>query len=392
MDSLGPSRFPEYQAVLVVELDDGRLFPLTEGCPKCLLPLANRKLLAYQLDLLSKSGVLEIYIAAPREYQTQLSQFLSEYGNSDTASVEFVWVDHMNGSADGLRAVYDRIRGDFICMGSDMLSQYSLKDLSDLHRSRASDVTMLLVSAPTEEAEKKGAPKKVRIDEEDQEYIGVCEDGRVMMKTPIDEIEESIKILKPLLNRCTSSLTVRNDLQDMGVYIMAQWIIDFLIENKKVLSVRTELLPFLVQRQFQSGKYLSEIMPTLKCKTGTGNLSAVDKWLIQSENKNYKGVDPSVPVKKELIDYLFNDISVLKPVSSAEGISTMKKGQGGCVPLEEEKTVDGNCDSDLLRCFAVIYERKGSKGAHGTQQSYKELDPPPSDSKDDYLAVLHGSK
>jgi NDP-sugar pyrophosphorylase family protein len=76
-------------------------------------------------------------------------------------SVELVWVDHMNGSADGLRAVYDRIRGDFICMGSDMLSQYSLKDLSDLHRSRASDVTMLLVSAPTEEAEKKGAPKKV---------------------------------------------------------------------------------------------------------------------------------------------------------------------------------------------------------------------------------------
>lgn len=27
-----------------------------------------------------------------------------------------------------------------------------------------------------------------------------------------------------------------------------------------------------------------------------------------------------------------------------------------------------------FRCFAVIYERKGSKGAHGTQQAYKELD------------------
>lgn len=58
MDSLGPTRFPEYQAVIIVDNDDGRLFPLTEGCPKCLLPVANRRLLAYQLDLLSKSGAL----------------------------------------------------------------------------------------------------------------------------------------------------------------------------------------------------------------------------------------------------------------------------------------------------------------------------------------------
>lgn len=58
MDALGPTRFPEYQAVIIVDNDDGRLFPLTEGCPKCLLPIANRRLLAYQLDLLSKSGAL----------------------------------------------------------------------------------------------------------------------------------------------------------------------------------------------------------------------------------------------------------------------------------------------------------------------------------------------
>ena len=60
------------------------------------------------------SSIPEIYIAAPREYQAQLSQFLSEYGNTDSASVEFVWVDDMTGSADGLRAVHDRIRYLFI--------------------------------------------------------------------------------------------------------------------------------------------------------------------------------------------------------------------------------------------------------------------------------------
>ena len=31
--------------VIIIDYDDGRLFPLTEGLPKCLLPVANRRLL-----------------------------------------------------------------------------------------------------------------------------------------------------------------------------------------------------------------------------------------------------------------------------------------------------------------------------------------------------------
>lgn len=49
-------RAPEYQVVLIIDYDDGRMFPLTEDCPKCLLPVGNRKLLSYQLDMLAKSG------------------------------------------------------------------------------------------------------------------------------------------------------------------------------------------------------------------------------------------------------------------------------------------------------------------------------------------------
>lgn len=61
---------------------------------------------------------------------------------------------------------------------------------------------------------------------------GVCEDGRVVMKTPALEIEESLKVLKPLLHRCSSSLTLRNDLQDMGVYVMSKWVLNFLMVSE----------------------------------------------------------------------------------------------------------------------------------------------------------------
>jgi translation initiation factor eIF-2B subunit epsilon len=51
-------RDPEYQVVLIVDIDDGRMYPLTEDRPKCLLPIANRKLLSYQLDMLAQSGII----------------------------------------------------------------------------------------------------------------------------------------------------------------------------------------------------------------------------------------------------------------------------------------------------------------------------------------------
>jgi hypothetical protein len=54
-DLLSEARSPDFQTIIVVDLDDGRLFPLTEdGVPRCLLPVANRPLLAYQLDALRK--------------------------------------------------------------------------------------------------------------------------------------------------------------------------------------------------------------------------------------------------------------------------------------------------------------------------------------------------
>lgn len=51
-------RSPEFQVVIIMDHDDGRMFPLTEGCPRGLLPIGNRKLLSYQLDMIEHSGGL----------------------------------------------------------------------------------------------------------------------------------------------------------------------------------------------------------------------------------------------------------------------------------------------------------------------------------------------
>lgn len=61
MDStLGNNSYNHHQVVIIVDYDDGRLFPLTEEIPKCLLPVANRKILGYQLDMLQSCGATGI--------------------------------------------------------------------------------------------------------------------------------------------------------------------------------------------------------------------------------------------------------------------------------------------------------------------------------------------
>lgn len=56
------TRNPEFQAVIIVDYDDGRLFPLTESVPRCLLPVVNRPLISYQLDMLAKSNIAGNFI------------------------------------------------------------------------------------------------------------------------------------------------------------------------------------------------------------------------------------------------------------------------------------------------------------------------------------------
>ena len=84
-----------------------------DDSPKCLLPLANCKLLAYHLDVLAKSGVMEVYIVGPSEYQTPLSQFLSEHMRR--RDDRFRDRENMTGVVMG-ESRSDRLRGDFIFM------------------------------------------------------------------------------------------------------------------------------------------------------------------------------------------------------------------------------------------------------------------------------------
>ena len=51
----------EFQVIIAIDFDDGRLFPLTENLPQCLLPIGNEKILRLQLNALEKFGATGKY-------------------------------------------------------------------------------------------------------------------------------------------------------------------------------------------------------------------------------------------------------------------------------------------------------------------------------------------
>lgn len=209
-----------------------------------------------------------MYIVAPKEYEVKLSHFLGEYVRA-SMSIDLVVVEEMSGSADGLRAVSDRIRGDFFCLGSDFISQYCIGELANMHRLCSSDLTMMLTVASSE----------VKKDEVDEEYIGICDDGRVMVKLPTLEIDETVELSKPLLQHAPT-LALRKDIVDLGIYLMSFWVLEFLADNARISSIRTDLVPYLINRQFQSTEYLLELIPALEHRNRP--LKAIEPWIMDT--------------------------------------------------------------------------------------------------------------
>jgi hypothetical protein len=130
-----------------------------------------------------------------------------------------------------------------------------------------------------------GIPK-LRVEKEDQEIIGLCEDGRIVYKQSAMELEyiseNKIEVAKQVLHKCgPSGLTMRNDLLDVEIYVCSRWILDLLAHkhtSHKILDLKSDLLPYLIARAFQDEEYLFKNVPGLKNRNSHRQLHSVEKW------------------------------------------------------------------------------------------------------------------
>ena len=106
-----------------------RLRPLTDNCPKPLLPVAGRPIIVHQLEALAASGFTEIVINVA--YKT--SMFLEALGDGSRYGVSIVYSFEEEGgleTAGGIVNALDHLGDSFLVISGDIYTQFPLQTLN----------------------------------------------------------------------------------------------------------------------------------------------------------------------------------------------------------------------------------------------------------------------
>jgi mannose-1-phosphate guanylyltransferase len=139
------------KAVILAAGAGTRLRPLTNTCPKPMLPIAGRPLLARTLDWLRAVGVAEVALNLhhlPDVVRAGLGD-----GNAWGMLLRYSYEPVLLGTAGAVRAIADQHPGwldqTFLLIYGDMLLDIALEDLRALHRSSGATLTMALKRTST---------------------------------------------------------------------------------------------------------------------------------------------------------------------------------------------------------------------------------------------------
>jgi translation initiation factor eIF-2B subunit gamma len=244
----------EFQAIILAGGRGIRLYPLTDETPKSLLPANGRPLLWYQLNLLESSGFSDVLVVTVGDMLPQIQDYVTrEYDGK--LHVELCEVEDNIETADALREIADKIKKDFIVLAGDLITDVVVHNVADAHRINDATVTMLL--KPQEPLDKaKG--EKPRREKDLTDCIALAgSDDRVVLIEQAVHVNEDLYIPKTLTKRRTQ-FTLRTDLYDAHFYIFSHWVLDLLVEKKYIASIKADLIPHLVRRQFRGVKALPE--------------------------------------------------------------------------------------------------------------------------------------
>ena len=118
-----------------------RLKPLTDDCPKPMLPLANRPMLDYVVSQLNHFGIREIIFTLGYKAE-KVRAHASGYKGID---VKFICEDTPLGTAGAVKNAEEMLDDVFFVMSGDALSNVNLNEMLLQHLRTQADVTIATV-------------------------------------------------------------------------------------------------------------------------------------------------------------------------------------------------------------------------------------------------------
>lgn len=240
----------ELQAVLMAAGGGSRMTDLTYNTPKALLPVGNKPLIWYPLNLLERVGFEEVIVITTKEVQKMMSTDLKmKMDVKMKLDVVCIQEDADMGTADALRHIQQKIKTDVLVVSCDLITDVALHEVVDLFRAHNATLAMLM-SKSHEFTETVPGQKGKKKTAEQRDFVGVDQSGkRLLFLANEADLEDGLTVRKSIMTK-HPRMHINTGLVDAHLYCLKKAVVDFLTENKSISSIRGELVPYLVRKQF----------------------------------------------------------------------------------------------------------------------------------------------
>ncbi|MHA2250405.1 MAG: sugar phosphate nucleotidyltransferase [Candidatus Kariarchaeaceae archaeon] len=216
-----------------------RLFPLTQERPKPLIPIVNRPMLDYAIELLYNAGIRKIIIAV-KYLGEQIRDWIEQHDYSD---IEIIIPDiDPRDTADAVRKCAKYINSNFIVTMADIVTNLDLKTAINYHETVSPLVTICL-----KPVELPGQFGLTMIDN----------DSRIHLFLEKPSPQELYMTTLTFTGR-DEILHMHHNLANIGIYICDQQMIELLEKYGDLMDFGKHVFPFMVDQKMDVRGYLSE--------------------------------------------------------------------------------------------------------------------------------------
>ncbi|ELU00952.1 hypothetical protein CAPTEDRAFT_226439 [Capitella teleta] len=241
----------EFQAIIMAAGRGSRMSDLTSCMPKALLPVANRPLVWYPVNMLETSGFSEATIVV---CETDLQSILKTLEQICDVKIKlhFVSIPYEEdwGTLDSLRHIADQIKSDLLVVSCDLICSVQLHQMADLHRTRDAALTMLLAPSPdVSEASVPGGKANRKVE---HDVVGLSPDNRLLFISSEADLEQTLTFKHSFLKKFPM-VRLKNRVMDAHLYFMKRSLLDHACDGALSTSttIKGEFIPHLVRRQFR---------------------------------------------------------------------------------------------------------------------------------------------
>ena len=197
-----------------------RLRPLTNNCPKPILPILDKPCTEYFIDALAEAGMDEVIMACG--YRSQQVRDALGDGTKQGIRVTYSYEDHPLGTGGALKLIQDKLDDVFIAINGDNFMDIDFKAMAEEHFRSGADVTISLSTTDN--------PCEVGI-------VRLDDTGRIL------EFKE-----KPKPEEVFSNIL------NTGVYVVNRDVLDFVPEDT-MYDFSKELFPLLMEKGYRIQGY-----------------------------------------------------------------------------------------------------------------------------------------